>query len=52
MPRKPNYRFERAERDRSKAAKKAKRLQAKQDKVDDRKAQAVVVDPEAAASQD
>lgn len=29
MPRKPNYRFERSERDRIKAAKKAERLQAK-----------------------
>lgn len=32
MPRKPNYRFERSERDRSKAAKKAERLQAKAEK--------------------
>lgn len=32
MPRKPNYRFERSERDRAKAAKKAERLQAKADK--------------------
>ena len=29
MPRKPNYRFERSERDKSKAAKKAARLQEK-----------------------
>ena len=29
MPRKPNYRFERAERDRAKAAKKAAKLEAK-----------------------
>jgi len=29
MPRKPNYRFERAERDRLKAAKKAAKLEAK-----------------------
>lgn len=32
MPRKPNYRFERSERDRTKAAKKAKRLEAKAEK--------------------
>ena len=32
MPRKPNYRFERSERDRQKAAKKAERLQAKADR--------------------
>lgn len=38
MPRKPNYRFERAERDRAKATKKADRLKAKQDKVDERRA--------------
>jgi hypothetical protein len=29
MPRKPNYRFERSERDKAKAAKKAARLQEK-----------------------
>lgn len=32
MGRKPNYRFERAERDRLKAAKKAERLKAKQER--------------------
>lgn len=32
MGRKPNYRFERAERDRQKAAKKAERLKARQEK--------------------
>ena len=32
MPRKPNYRFERMERERTKAAKKAARAQAKADK--------------------
>ena len=37
MPRKPNYRFERAERVRQKAAKKAARQAAKQEKVDARK---------------
>lgn len=35
MPKKPNYRFERAERDRLKAAKKAERLAAKQAKTED-----------------
>ena len=32
MPRKPNYKFERYERDRAKAEKKAARLQAKADR--------------------
>ena len=32
MPRKPNYKFERFERDRAKAVKKAARLQAKADR--------------------
>ncbi len=32
MPRKPNYKFERMERDRAKAAKKAARLEAKKEK--------------------
>jgi hypothetical protein len=32
MPRKPNYRFERAERDRAKAAKKAERQKAKKER--------------------
>ncbi len=32
MPRKPNYKFERLERDRAKAEKKAARLQAKADR--------------------
>ena len=32
MPRKPNYRFERSERERQKAAKKAARLAAKQER--------------------
>ena len=38
MPRKPNYRFERSQRERNKATKKAERLQAKADKVAARKA--------------
>ena len=40
MPRKPNYRFERSERDRLKAAKKAERLAAKQERAEARKAEA------------
>jgi hypothetical protein len=32
MPRKPNYRFERMERDRAKAAKKAERIKARSEK--------------------
>ena len=35
MPRKPNYRFERSERDRQKALKKAARLTAKQERTTD-----------------
>lgn len=38
MPRKPNYRFERSERDKSKAAKKEERLKAKVEKAEARKA--------------
>ncbi|MEM7119768.1 MAG: hypothetical protein AAF563_00750 [Pseudomonadota bacterium] len=37
MARKPNYRFEKAERERQKAAKKAARLAAKQEKADIKK---------------
>ncbi len=37
MARKPNYNFERMERDRAKAAKKAERLAAKQEKADAKK---------------
>lgn len=37
MPRKPNYKFERMERDREKAAKKAARLEAKRAKTEPRK---------------
>jgi len=37
MPRKPNYRFERMEREKSKAAKKAARQEAKQRKTEERK---------------
>jgi hypothetical protein len=38
MPRKPNYRFERSERERLKAAKKEARLEAKQRKSEERQA--------------
>lgn len=38
MPRKPNYRFERMERERAKAAKKAARAQAKAERAERRKA--------------
>ena len=38
MPRKPNYKFERMERDRQKAAKKAARLEAKREKAEQKKA--------------
>jgi len=37
MARKPNYRFERLEREKAKAAKKAARLEAKQRKAEERK---------------
>ena len=37
MPRKPNYRFERMERERRKAEKKAARAQAKADRAEARK---------------
>ena len=41
MARKPNYKFERMERDRAKAAKKEARLKAKQEKSELRKAAAL-----------
>ena len=41
MARKPNYKFERMERDRAKAAKKEARQKAKQEKTDQRKAAAL-----------
>jgi len=37
MPRKPNYKFERMERQKAKAAKKAARLEAKMEKAENRK---------------
>ncbi len=39
VPRKPNYKFERMERDRAKAAKKAERLKLKQERAEQRKAE-------------
>ncbi len=39
MARKPNYNFERRERERAKAAKKAARLEAKREKAEKRKAE-------------
>lgn len=39
MPRKPNYKFERMERERAKAAKKAARLEAKREKAAQKKAE-------------
>ena len=39
VPRKPNYKFERMERDRAKAAKKAERLKLKQERTEQRKAE-------------
>jgi hypothetical protein len=40
MARKPNYKFERLERERAKAAKKAAKLEAKREKAEERKADA------------
>ena len=47
MPRKPNYNFERAERARIKAAKKAERLQAKADRAAAKKTETEGEQPEA-----
>ena len=49
MARKPNYKFERLERERVKAAKKAARLKAKADKVEQRKA--LAADPTSVESE-
>ena len=46
MPRKPNYKFERLERQRQKAAKKAARLEAKKEKSDIRKAGTEGLEPD------
>jgi hypothetical protein len=45
MPRKPNYQFERRERDRLKALKKAEKAQAKQDARERAKAEAADTPP-------
>lgn len=45
MPRKPNYKFERHERDRAKAAKKALRLEAKKEKSEKRNSDDADIDP-------
>ena len=46
MAQKPNYRMKRMDRERAKAAKKAARLEARQEKVDQRKADQVSPEPE------
>lgn len=46
MPRKPNYNFERSEREKTKAAKKAERLRLKEEKSAARKAGKEVTDTE------
>jgi len=52
VPRKPNYKFERMERDRAKAAKKAERLKLKQERAEQRKAElAGPTDPDGQAEQ-
>ena len=45
MARKPNYKFERMERERAKIAKKAARLEAKKEKAEKRKAEITGLDP-------
>ncbi len=45
MPRRPNYKFERLERQRAKAAKKAARQEAKKEKAEKRKAENAGLDP-------
>lgn len=45
MAQKTNYRFERMERERKKAAKKAERANARQEKVAERKGEATSVSP-------
>jgi hypothetical protein len=46
MPKKPNYRFERSERDRQKALKKAARLTTKQERTKDLNEDSIVQDQE------
>jgi hypothetical protein len=50
MPRKPNYRFERLERERTKAAKKAARAKLKADRAEEAKTDEGVPDEQAAAA--
>ena len=45
MPRKPNYKFERMERQKAKAAKKAARQEAKMEKAEKRKAEEAGIEP-------
>ncbi len=45
MARRPNYKFERLERDRAKAAKKAARLKAKQEKAEQKKTEVEAEQP-------
>lgn len=52
MARKPNYNFERMERERAKAAKKAARLEAKREKSEKRKAENAGLDYPAEAISD
>lgn len=52
MARKPNYNFERQERDRRKAEKKAAKAAAKAEKAERQKAEKLGVEPDAAAEQD
>lgn len=51
MPRKPNYRFERADRERAKQAKKDEKLRRQQERVsardDDRPSEPTTAEPEA-----
>ena len=47
MPRKPNYKFERMERDRAKALKKAERAKAKAEKAEKNKAEDTAEAPSA-----
>ena len=50
MPRKPNYNFERSQREKNKAAKKAERLRLKAEKSEARKAAAAGDQPETEGS--
>jgi hypothetical protein len=52
MARKPNYNFERAERDRQKAAKKAEKLEAKRQRAQRKREGGETADDEAATTDD